>query len=775
MSCTKYIKSEEFPLSYLYNRVHSQAYPEAFKNGWTSNLALRDGQYKTGELRPGVFADVYECLGEMNGRISAEWLESHLQDELRKYDAQLYFGGGTEFFDITKKCYVEKFINSIKTNNPSFHCVKLTDVRIEELIKQNKSSTSLSKQMDDLEREKLISSPKPRINESQSSTEKTYIPRDYQTEMIRLGIDHLEKYDKGILEIPCGVGKTLLSIWIGIKLNAKTILVGVPTTQLVEQWKFAFSKVFSEETLPAILCIGVGVTIEKIKTFLQNNANNPNGYVVITTYASSSKVLKATKSLMESPNGFNGTLFYLKIYDEVHHLTTGDEMRSQEEDRRTWTKIMLVTANKTLSLTATLKTRDETKPSQINNTITNDDVEHFGSVILKRDVLWAIKNDIICDYVIQVLKVNGDEGTQIDSIFRSLDAYTDTDKRLCLSAYSTLESVSKGHSHRLLIFCNSTENSVKTNHYISELISKGYFELNLFHSSYTSTITDTEQKRILSQFEESQYSIITCVYCLGEGWDFPLLDGVVFAENMTSNIRIVQSALRASRKNQNFLDKRAKIILPVLDLDEYGDGTQTPDLLKVREVVRQMGMEDAEITQKLRVYKLSPTKSPKMRDPKPDPYVDLGEYEEELTKILLKTITRNLFGVVGYEKARSIIAEHGVKNKPDYKLLCEKNNKLPIDPEDAYREKFKSWIDYLSISKNSYYTLEECRMKVREHLESRPELQQKCTLHPDVVCEELTHLDSQFPPNGLWSDMYERLDLGEILKTTPKRKMKIRL
>ena len=592
-------------------------------------------------------------------------------------------------------------------------------------------------------------------------------------------MNHLKLYDKGILEIPCGVGKTLLSIWIGLGFGTNTILVGVPTTQLIEQWVTAFSKVFSKETRPAILEVGGGVTVQQIKTFIKTNFINKNRYVVITTYASSSKVLQATTvisgELQRESNGTFAQLFDFKIYDEVHHLTTWDETRSQEEDRKTWTKIMSVVATKTLSLTATLKIRDETKPNQINNTITNDDVVHFGTVILKRDVLWAISNDIICDYVIQVLKMNCEEGTQLDEIFMSLGIQTDTEKRLCLSAYSALESITTGHSHHLLIFCNSTEHSDTINNYITELIAKEYFELSLFHSSYTSTQTDNEHTRILSQFGKKQYGIITCVYCLGEGWDFPLLDGVVFAENMTSNIRIVQSALRACRKNNDFSEKRAKIILPVLDLDEYVDGKQTPDLLKVREVVRQMGMEDAEITQKLQVFALSPKNTPK---PKPrnsgEPSADFGEYDNELTKkLLLKTIMRNLFGIVGYEKARSIIAEYGVKTKTDYKLLCEKNNKLPFDPEDSYGEKFKSWIDYLSISRDRYYNLEECRMKVREHLESRPELRQKCILHPDVVCEELTQLDSKFPPNGLWSDMYDRLDLGEILKTTPKRKMKI--
>lgn len=774
-ACPTYINSDEYPLSYLYNRVHIQAYPEAFKNGWTTDVYNRDSQYRTGELRPGIFTDMYECSGSVNGRISAKWLESHLQLYLTTtQNAQLHYGAGTEFFDITKKHCVDEFINYVKTIIPDFHCIKLTEIQIAELIKQHKVTTSPLKQSDEIEREKLTCSSKSRKDDSHNAT---FIPRDYQTEIIQVGMNHLKLYDKGILEIPCGVGKTLLSIWIGLGFGTNTILVGVPTTQLIEQWVTAFSKVFSKETRPAILEVRGCVTVQQIKTFIKTNFINKNKYVVITTYASSSKVLNATTEFSdELQKGTSVSLFDFKIYDEVHHLTTGDETRSQEEDRKTWTKIMSVVANKTLSLTATLKVRDETNPTQINNTITNDDVIHFGSVILKRDVLWAITNNIICDYVIQVLKVNCEEGTHLDEIFMNLGIQTDTEKRLCLSAYSALESITTGHSHHLLIFCNSKENSDKINNYITELITKGYFELSMFHSSYTSTQTDNEHNCILSQFEKNQYGIITCVYCLGEGWDFPLLDGVVFAENMTSNIRIVQSALRASRKNKDFPEKRAKIILPVLDLDEYVVGQQKTDLLKVREVVRQMGMEDAEIMQKLQVLQLSPknTPKPKPRNPIGEPSADLGEYDDELTKkLLLKTIMRNLFGVVGYEKARSIIAEHGVKTKTDYKILCEKNNKLPFDPEDSYGEKFKSWIDYLSISRDRYYNLEECRMKAREYLEMWPELQQKCMLYPDIVCEELTKLDSKFPPNGFWSDMYDRLDLGEILKSSPKRKMKI--
>ena len=95
------------------------------------------------------------------------------------------------------------------------------------------------------------------------------------------------------------------------------------------------------------------------------------------------------------------------------------------------------------------------------------------------------------------------------------------------------------------------------------LLDDNYFDIpDLYYSNYHSEMKSKDQKEIINNFEKAKFGIITCVYCLGEGWDFPLLDGVVFAENMTSNIRIVQSALRASRKNKKDTNKKTKIIRP---------------------------------------------------------------------------------------------------------------------------------------------------------------------------------------------------------------------
>jgi ERCC4-related helicase len=137
------------------------------------------------------------------------------------------------------------------------------------------------------------------------------------------------------------------------------------------------------------------------------------------------------------------------------------------------------------------------------------------------------------------------------------------------------------------------------------LIDDNYFDIpDLYYSNYHSEMKSKDQKEIINNFEKAKFGIITCVYCLGEGYDNHNIDAVVFAENMSSNIRIVQSALRASRKNKHQPNKITKIILPILNKDDWLENNINPDLKKVREVIYQMGLENETITQKIKVFRI---------------------------------------------------------------------------------------------------------------------------------------------------------------------------
>ena len=187
--------------------------------------------------------------------------------------------------------------------------------------------------------------------------------------------------------------------------------------------------------------------------------------------------------------------------------------------------------------------------------------------------------------------------------------------------------------------------------YIDKLLEYKYFDLpDLYYSNYFGDMNELEQNDILKQFKESKYGIIGCVYCLGEGFDMPLLDAVVFSETMSSNIRIVQSALRASRKNKNEPTKITKIILPILNTTDLLTNVENQDMKKIREVIYQMGIEDIMISQKIKTSKIIIVCKNNLIDNKVDAN-KIDKYDEELSKqIQLRTMKRLVDEIDIYKK-----------------------------------------------------------------------------------------------------------------------------
>ena len=280
-----------------------------------------------------------------------------------------------------------------------------------------------------------------------------------------------------------------------------------------------------------------------------------------------------------------------------------------------------------------------------------------------------------------------------------------------------------------------------------------------------------DQKEIINNFEKSKFGIISCVYCLGEGWDFPLLDGVVFSENMTSNIRIVQSALRPCRKNKEDKNKIAKIILPLFYKDNWLENNENTDYKKIKEVIYQMGLEDETINQKIKVFNIEINKQKSKLIKKEENNNDFYKYDNELTqKLILATIKRNALNIT-YDKARKIIAEKNIKSKEKYYELCKIDNRLSEEPEIIFKGQFKNWIEYLSIKKE-YYDIETCKNKINEYLLLNPEIKKNNYLNLSNICNELCKIDPLFPPNELWVEYYDLKNLNDIIIITNNKKKK---
>jgi len=727
---------------YIYVRNHpSYDVDDACKMGKAINIPERDTQYATGEIKRGYFEVVYEVPIEKMGIIE-RLLQNEFCELNVKYDA------GTEFYNKKIITLIEPYIITL-----GIKYKKLSKQEISDLVRCNRVRKTIKK----INIQSLIHILKSKRTNKQIVS---YIPRNDQNIIIRKSVIHFQQYDKGMLVLTCGVGKTLISLWITQELislwitqelNSNTILIGVPNKLLLEQWEKDLWNLDLVQSVPYLI-VSSGVDTKNIIRFLENNQKK---CIVITTYSSAHKVYTATQDTR--------FVFGMKLLDEVHHLTTNN-MRLADTTK-TYTQMLNISSVKQLSLTATLKQLESMRDDGI--VVSNDNVEYFGEIIDRKCLLWAINENIICDYVIQTIITNEEQLEQQLSRFHIIE---ENDKRLFLSAFASLKSIFDGHSHHLLIYSNNKNNSFKLTQYIKILLDDNYFDIpDLYYSNYHSEMKSKDKTKIINNFEKAKFGIITCVYCLGEGWDFPLLDGVVFSENMTSNIRIVQSALRASRKNKKDTNKKNKIILPILNRDDWLENNENPDLKKVREVIYQMGLEDETITQKIKVFRIDIEKQKHKKRKKEREMVDeFGEYDDELTtKLRLKTIKRIALSTT-YEKARKIIVSKNIKNKEEYLELCEKDNRLSDEPEIVFKEQFTNWIEYLSIER-IYYDLETCIEKVNELLILHNEIKNH-NLDLSIVCKELCKIDVLFPPNGLWVEYYNVKDLRDLITITNKKK-----
>jgi len=717
---------------YIYIRNHpSYDADDGCKLGKANNIPERDTQYATGEIKRGNFEMVIEMSQEVIGIV-----EKLLQNYFNSLGFHIQYDGGTEFY---KRDIIRLIVPYLEKTNIKFKVLSTREIDV--LVRCNRVRKILNK----IKLKQLIQSLRLKRNKKH-----VYIPRPDQTLIVNDSVKYFQTHDKGMLILICGVGKTLISLWITQQLEANTIVVGVPNKLLLEQWNIVIGKLFPE--IPALVVSG-GVSEDDIQQFLEKYEEH---CIVITTYSSSHKVNTATQRIHFK--------FSMKILDEAHHLTSNNMRLASTA--KTYIQMLNIPAVKQLALTATLKQLESMGDD--DNVISNDNVAHFGEIIDRKCLLWAINNNIVCDYVIQTIITNEEQFEQQIEQFNITD---ENDKRLFLSAYASLKSIHEGHSHHLLIYSNNKENSLKLIQFVKLLLENNYFELpELYYSNYHSEMNSKDQSNIISMFENAKFGIITCVYCLGEGYDNHNIDAVVFAENMTSNIRIVQSALRASRKNKNDLNKKTKIILPILNRDDWLENNDNPDLKKVREVIYQMGLEDETIEHKIKICRMEIKK----QKPKPRPELeytrleDFGEYDDELTqKLRLKTTIRTALGTT-YEKTRKILVEKNIKSKEAYMELCARDNRLTTEPEHVFKGQFTDWIEFLSIQR-IYYTLDTCKSKVTDYLAEHPVISNSY-LDLAVVCSELCKLDNQFPPNGLWVDYYNINDLGDIITIAPKKK-----
>ena len=174
---------------------------------------------------------------------NVDFLESSLINHFILIGSHIYFeNGGTEYFS---KDIIQQIIPKLQEMNIEFSiCSKEEIDEIKQKVYPKKDDSTFTKP----------------------------VPKDYQIEALSKMRNHYDEYDIGKIYWACGLGKTMLSIFFIKNMKLKTVVIGVPSINLQNQFKEEILKLFPNEM--NILCIGSIQTTdaEKIGDFLENKS-----------------------------------------------------------------------------------------------------------------------------------------------------------------------------------------------------------------------------------------------------------------------------------------------------------------------------------------------------------------------------------------------------------------------------------------------------------------------------------------------------------------------
>jgi len=350
-------------------------------------------------------------------------------------------------------------------------------------------------------------------------------PRDYQIE----AFNKLDKVNRGILEMPCGTGKTLVTYLIS--LNYDNIILISPliatTDQLMVHYKNYYSQGDSTNDVVFNTIHSDGNRkIENIKFGTKN--------IIGCTFDSCDIVNKLLDKL-------TGSIFI--IIDECHNLSNAMISDSGNDVY----KILSNSKYKILFVSATPKKYEG-----------YDGIENiFGTVKYKLSWDDAIRNKYICES--QFYYPNADKIVEyFDDI--KFDKTVIEKTKLIYKAFFLLESIKNLDIKKCIVYLKTVREAEHFEN-ILKLVNI-YHELKLAVYSINYNTSKTKRNESLTKFRnnKTKISIMLNVHVLDEGIDIPECDSVFLTNPNNNPTNIIQRISRANRII-NGVEKIAKVLI----------------------------------------------------------------------------------------------------------------------------------------------------------------------------------------------------------------------
>ena len=545
---------------------------------------------------------------------------------------------------------------------------------------------------------------------------KLKIPRPHQVEAINKSFDYFKSNDRGKIIMPCGTGKSLASFWIARKLQAKSILVAVPSLSLLQQTLKVWTREFLIEGVePDWLCVCSDVTVSgDLDSFVTNTSdmgfkittdvtdvknwlsdNKSKTKIVFTTYQSAKVTLRGAKNFT----------FDFAILDEAHK-TVGHQDKP---------KALLINGNKIkikkrLFMTAT----ERLFRNQSLEYLSMDNEKDYGKIIYELSFKKAIEVEppIISDYKIITYNVEDAEAYELYKSNKFIQIRKEIDDNITAREFVTAIALRKAIKklgikntisfHRSILRAN---NFKKTQDFISKIYSD-YGKMKTFHVS--GSMSSGNRASEMRAFSKSTKSLMTNARCLTEGVDLPAVDCVVFTDPKRSKIDIVQAAGRALRLSPG--KKYGYILIPltVSKNDTIEEAAKGDPFDEVATVVGSLSIQDTRISEYLKAISLG--KIPSRGSPVDGiistnvlTKINTEEFKKAVEIKIWEKIARVNF--MSYKECKAYAQSLNIKSSKEWAKYPGRLKDTPTTPNAYYGtrgtwEGWREFLDYWGLKSN---------------------------------------------------------------------------
>ena len=440
-----------------------------------------------------------------------------------------------------------------------------------------------------------------------------YTPHPYQKKAIEQVLAGFQEHARGQLILPCGTGKTAVTLWIAeqqVGLGGRVLYL-VPSIALMAQTMREWSE---QKSLPlryvgicsdtragrndedaSLLELDYPVTtnLEKIREGLQ--AERPGALTaVFCTYQS--------LPLVAAAQAEGAPAFDLVVCDEAHRTTGVEDPADNRKDDQKVSPFRLIHdasrihAHKRLYTTATPRLYTESargRAADRNLDIYSmDDKSVYGPEFYKMAFSQAIEGGWLTDYKVIILTLKSDQVSEaLGNLLAAEEAsglnLDDAVKLLgCWDALADPEGVLSdrnvtGDQHNPLLRAITFTNTIKSSKMVEAHWQKvvdaarertdaalhaDLLPLDIQHVDGTQNSLDRQRKLAWLKTKDAENGqvcrVLSNARCLTEGVDVPALDAVLFLAPRKSQVDVVQAVGRVMRRAED--KQMGYIILPVV-------------------------------------------------------------------------------------------------------------------------------------------------------------------------------------------------------------------